>query len=100
MNRIYHLVWKRTLAQWIAVTENVRNITGGAARLCFNIAPYAMFSFTALANSLCLVALVHGAPIGDQVTVRSGSVTESANTTVPQNSPTVPLSWQIINVAR
>jgi trimeric autotransporter adhesin len=71
MNLIYRLRWSRSLARWLVVSFLL--ITAGTAWA--------------------------GAPSGGQVTLGSGQISQSGNTTtIQQNSQTLSLNWQSFDV--
>jgi filamentous hemagglutinin family protein len=91
MNKIYRLVWNRTLQAWIPVSE----ISGGLARGGNKSSRSKL-----LVASLTLCSAVAQAnPSGGVITAGSGSIDQTANTTtIHQNSQNLSLNWNSFNI--
>jgi filamentous hemagglutinin family protein len=95
MNRIYRLVWNRSLKAWVAASEHARGRGKGAGR---GLAGAALSVAAALAGAMGAGA-AHATPQGGQVVGGSGSIAQSgAVTTITQASQNLSVNWQSFNV--
>jgi filamentous hemagglutinin family protein len=88
MNRIYRLVWSRVWNAWVAVAETVRGRGKGSNRKL-------------IAAALALSAVIaQAAPVGGQVAIGTGSISQAGSTTtIQQSSQNLSLNWQSFNIA-
>ena len=94
MNRIYRLVWSRTLGVLVAVAENAK----GRGKSSTSRALLA--GAVALTGGLFLTPFAQAEPMGGQVSAGTGSVTQSgATTTINQASQNLSLNWHSFNIA-
>ena len=91
MNKIYRLVWNRTLQAWIPVSE----ISGGLARGGNKSSRNKLL----VASLTLCTAVAQANPSGGVVTVGSGSIDQTANTTtIHQGSQNLSLNWNSFNI--
>jgi len=91
MNKIYRLVWNRTLHAWIPVSE----ISGGLARG----GNKSTGSKLLVASLTLCTAVAQANPIGGEVTAGTGSIDQTANTTtIHQSSQNLSLNWNSFNI--
>ncbi|MHB8415655.1 MAG: YDG domain-containing protein, partial [Acidiferrobacteraceae bacterium] len=107
MNRIYRLVWQRSIGCWVAVSELAKGSRPGTPGSSLAGRPRLRTPFT-LALSLLTSALVfagsitsaYASPVGGQITAGAGQISQSGNTTtIVQNSGHLTLNWQSFNIA-
>jgi fibronectin-binding autotransporter adhesin len=88
MNHIYRLVWSPGSNSWVPVAETTRGLGKGSRR-----------TLAAAALSL-LAGAVQAGPLGGQVVVGAGTITQSgATTTITQASQNLSLNWKSFNIA-
>ena len=91
MNKIYRLVWNRTLQAWITVSE----ISGGLARGGNKSSRNKLL----VASLTLCTAVAQANPSGGVVTAGSGSIDQAANTTtIHQGSQNLSLNWNSFNI--
>ena len=94
MNRIYRLVWSRTLGVLVAVAENAKGRGKSSASRALVVGA------VALTGGLFLTPFVQAEPMGGQVSAGTGSVTQSGTTTtINQASQNLSLNWHSFNIA-
>ena len=94
MNRIYRLVWSRTLGVMVAVAENAKG-RGKSSTSRVLVA-----GAVALTGGLFLTPFAQAEPMGGQVSAGTGSVTQSGTTTtINQASQNLSLNWHSFNIA-
>ena len=91
MNKIYRLVWNRTLQAWIPVSE----ISGGLARGGNKSSRNKLL----VASLTLCTAVAQANPSGGVVTAGTGSIDQTANTTtIHQSSQNLSLNWNSFNI--
>jgi filamentous hemagglutinin family protein len=96
MNRIYRLVWSQVRNAWIAVSENAKG-QGKLARGNSKLRRKALVT----ALSFAFTPMAYAGPIGGQVVLGAGSITQSgAITTIQQMSQNLSLNWQSFNLTQ
>ncbi|MHB1881021.1 MAG: YDG domain-containing protein, partial [Acidithiobacillus sp.] len=109
MNKIYSLVWRRSLGCLVVVSEIARGASPGTPRAgCVGVIRSALsvptgFVMSLLGSALLLAGGIGNAyalPVDGQVTAGHGQISQSANTTtITQQSNRLSMNWQSFNVA-
>ncbi len=97
MNRIYRLVWNHVSNNWVCCAENAK---GRSKSSSVRSAGVVNAMAAVLAGTTLFSPWAQAGPTGAQVSVGSGSVTQTgSNTTINQTSQSLAINWQSFGIA-